>query len=78
MALLKLFQAYYKAPTEFTLLLRIMQAGPSEVMPSSSIEAANKEVKSIILESSEITQRAQWPRQPDDEKGSMCKFFATS
>ena len=39
---LTLFQAYYKAPTAFTLLLQSRFL--SEVMPSSSIEAANKEV----------------------------------
>ena len=35
----------------------------SEVMPSSCMEAANKEVKSVILESSEMMQQAQWHQQ---------------
>ena len=48
MALLKYFKAI-KAPTVSTLPL---PSGPlSEVMPLSSIETANMEVKSIILQS---------------------------
>ena len=48
MALLKYFKPT-KVPTVSTLPL---SSGPlSEVMPTSSIEAANMEVKSIVLES---------------------------
>ena len=68
MALLRYFKPT-KALTASTLALP--SGSLLEAMPSSTIEAANKEVKLIILESSENDAASTMAFDSGDEKGSV-------
>ena len=70
-SLLKYFKLT-KAPVESTLPL---PSGPlSEVIPSSSIEAANKEVKSIVSQSEENDAERNAGSKTAMKRGPYVKF----